>query len=217
MIARALALAALASACSNANDYAQATCALVDVSGTYADERPEMVNIIKRALLPRMLPGDSLVVVRIDDDSYSKENLVGSLTLDHRPSRANAQKMQFSHTLTAFRAERGRSRYTDIRGGLMLCGEYLVETGAAHRDIVLFSDMKEELRPGAKRELEPAELAGVRVAAMNVKKLREDSHDPAAYRQRLTAWQEHLAQTGATDWRVILEPDKLLAHLDRVR
>jgi len=214
MICRTLLAVALVTGCSDANDYAQATCAMVDVSGTYADQRPEMVNIIKRALLPRMLPGDSLVVVRIDDDSFSRENVVGTLTLDHRPSLANAQKMQFSHTLTAFRAERGRSKYTDIRGGLMLCGEYLKETGAGHRDIVVFSDMKEELRPGAKRDLDPAELAGVRVAAMNVKKLREDSHDPTLYRQRLAAWKEQLAQTGAEDWRVILEPDKLLAHLD---
>ncbi len=214
---RVVVAAALVANCSDARDYAQATCALVDVSGTYADQRPEMVNIIQRALLPRMLPGDSLIVMRIDDDSFSRENVVGTLTLDHRPSRANAQKTQFSHTLAAFRAERGRSRYTDIRGGLMLCAEYLAETGAGFRDIILFSDMREELRPGAMRTLDPAELSGVRVAAMNVKKLRADSHDPTQYRERLAAWRKQLARTGAADWSVILEPDKLVAHLDAVR
>jgi hypothetical protein len=190
---------------------------LVDTSGTYADQRGPVVDLIQRALLPRMLPGDSLVVARIDGSSFSRDDVIGTVSLDRRPSRANAQKAEFADTLDGFRKDRRRSRYTDIRGGLMLCGEYLAETGAGRRDIVIFSDLKEELPPGSHRELAPAELDGIRVVAMNVKRLRADHQNPTAYRRRLEEWRERLSRTGVAAWRVFLEPEPLLAFLDRGR
>ena len=76
--------------CTSSKNYAQAVVALVDVSGTYADQKPEVVNVIKRGILPKMQPGDSLFVIRIDDESYKKGNVEAQMTLDVRPSRANA-------------------------------------------------------------------------------------------------------------------------------
>ena len=139
--------------CSSGKNYAQAIVALVDVSGTYADQKPEVVNVIKRGILPKLQPGDSLFVIRIDDESYKKANLEGGMTLDVRPSKANAQKLQFASRMDEFAAKHQRSRHTDIRGAMMLASEYLKETGAGQRTMVVFSDMEEDLPKGVKRTL----------------------------------------------------------------
>ena len=85
-----LGLLLLALGCGDQSRYDQAVAVLIDVSGTYADQKADVVRIIKREVLPSLEPGDTLIVVRIDSESYQKENLEALVTLDHRPSRANA-------------------------------------------------------------------------------------------------------------------------------
>lgn len=199
--------------CTDGSEYAQAICALIDTSGTYADQRDEVLDILQQGLLPKLLPGDSLLLVRIDSDSYAKENLEARLTLDNRPSYANAQKMAFADRLDELRANLKRSKYTDITGAMMLCTEYLAETRAGTRTILVFSDMKEELPRGTKRTLDATEFAGTRLVAMNVKRLKADNADPTRYRKRLLRWGELVTSKGATDWRVIHDPDRLMAYL----
>ena len=199
----------LALSCSSGKNYAQAIVALVDVSGTYADQKPEVVNVIKRGILPKLQPGDSIFVIRIDDESYKKANVEGGMTLDVRPSKANAQKLAFATQMDKFAAKRQRSRFTDIRGAMMLASEYLKETGAGQRTMVEFSDMEEDLPKGVKRTLAADEFAGMRILAMNVKKLNADNINPTAYRQRLASWQQQVKSHGAKEFAVVLEPEKL--------
>jgi len=196
-------------ACTNSRNYAQAVCALVDVSGTYADQKVDVVNVIKRGILPKLMPGDSLYVIRIDDESYKKDNVEADVNLDVRPSRANAQKLAFARKLEDFAHRPQRARHTDIRGAMMLGAEYLKETGAATRTLVVFSDMEEDLPKGVKRDLAADEFAGMRVLAMNVKKLNTDNANPTAYRARLAAWKQQITSHGAKEFQVVLEPDRL--------
>ena len=205
----------LALSCSSGKNYAQAIVALVDVSGTYADQKPEVVNVIKRGILPKLQPGDSIFVIRIDDESYKKANVEGGMTLDVRPSTANAQKLQFASQMDEFAAKHQRSRHTDIRGAMMLASEYLKETGAGQRTMVVFSDMEEDLPKGVKRTLAPDEFAGMRILAMNVKKLSGDNMNPSVYRQRLASWQQQAKSHGAKEFQVVLEPEKLDELLER--
>ena len=200
-------------ACTDASHYARATAILVDVSGTYADQKPEVVRIIQRGLLPKARPGDSLFLLRIDNQSYEKGNLEASVTLDPQPSKANAQKLRFARRLDAFAKARRASGHTDITGALMLAAEYLRETGAGEKTIVVFSDMKENLPKGVRRKLGPGELDGIRVVAMNVKKLARDNINPAIYRRRLAAWEKKLLAAGASGWQVVLDPEKLVETL----
>src|SRR5262249_29211862 len=125
-----MAAVALLSSCTSNRNYAHAVVALVDVSGTYVDQKADVINLIKRAILPKLNPGDSLFVIRIDDESYRKTNLEGAMTLDVRPSKANAQKLAFAAKLDEFATKRERVKYTDIKGAMMLGSEYLKETGA---------------------------------------------------------------------------------------
>jgi len=203
----------LASACSDSRAHARATCVLVDVSGTYDDQRPEVARILRTGLLPKVRPGDTLLIVRIDDDSYGKENVEAKVTFDSQPSRANAQKLALAATLEKFGAARKRTRFTDISGALLLAAEYLRETHAGQKTIQIFSDMKEELPPGARRKLAEKELEGIDVVAMNVKRLGPDKLDPAAYRKRLATWEARVTASGASSWTVVLDPEELVKQL----
>ncbi len=210
----ALIVAALLASCSSGAQYSQAIVALVDVSGTYADQRPEVVSVIRKGLLPKLTPGDTLIVIRIDSESYKKANVEASVTLDLRPSKANAQKLALASTLEEFSHKPMRSAHTDIRGAMMLGAEYLRETNAGRRTMVIFSDLEEDLPKGVKRDMAPDELKGVRILAMNVKRLGPDNANPTAYRARLASWQKQLTQHGAREFKVVLEAEKLADLLD---
>jgi hypothetical protein len=212
-----LAACAVVVGCSDAGRYDQAIGVLIDVSGTYADQRAETVRVIKREVIPHMVPGDTLFVARIDSESYDRDNVEALLTLDRRPSHANAQKLEVARQLDAFAARPLHSAHTDIPGAIMLASEYLGETGAGSRVLLIFSDMQEDLPRGETRRLADQELAGTRVVAMNVKRLGQDRADPGVFRARLDGWGERLAAAGATDWRTFLDPAKLPEYLEAAR
>jgi len=213
----ALLLAALLASCAGGRRYDQAICALIDVSGTYADEKAEVASILKREVLPAMLPGDTLLVIRIDSESYSKNNVEALTTLDARPSRANAQKLALAQKLDAFAARATPSAYTDILGAMLLGSEYLREMEAGSRVMLVFSDLEQDLPAGAKRKIETGEFAGIQVVAMNVKRLHSDNVDPEAYRGRLASWEGRMIGGGAAGWRSILDADQLPVHLAQLR
>ena len=213
----ALAAAAALCGCSDARRYDQAIGVLIDVSGTYADQRAESVRVIKREVLPQMVPGDTLFVARIDSESYDRENVEALLTLDRRPSHANAQKLEVSHRLDEFVSRPLHSSHTDIPGAIMLASEYLGETAAGSRVLLIFSDMEEDLPAGDARRLGAQELSGTRVVAMNVKRLGSDQADPERYRARLDGWGQRLAAAGASEWRTFQDPAKLPEYLATAR
>ena len=214
----ALALAAAwLTACSDASQYSQAVAVLIDTSGTYADQVPEVARIVKREVLPELVPGDTLAIVRIDSESYEKADVIELVTLDQRPSHAAAQKLALAKALDEFAARTERSQYTDIPGAMMLAAEYLHETGAKSRVILLFSDMESDLPPGAKRRFSEREFEGIRVAALNVKQLAPDNQNPDLLRARLASWQKEVTRAGAGGFSTFLDPAKLAPFLAEIR
>ena len=197
--------------------YDQAICVLIDVSGTYADQKAEVVKIIKRDILPAMVPGDTLIAIRIDSESYQKENVEALMTLDARPSKANAQKLALALKLDEFAKRKVSSKYTDIPGAMMLGAEYLSEIAAGSRVMLIFSDLQEELPKGAKRNLSETEFDQIQMIAMNVKRLQGDSANPTVFRNRLESWQERVAAAGGLGWRTIMDSAKLPDHLSKIR
>ncbi len=220
MVVRRLALlfaAVAVTACSDASHYSQAVAVLIDTSGTYADQKPEVARIVKREVLPALVPGDTLAVVRIDSESYEKADVLQLVTLDQRPSHAAAQKLALAKALDAFAADHERSQYTDIPGAMMLAAEYLHETGAKSRVILLFSDMESDLPPGTKRHFAEREFEGIRVAALNVKQLAPDNQNPDVLRSRLASWEKEVTHAGAGGWQTFLDPAKLGPFLAEIR
>jgi hypothetical protein len=213
----AAALLACAAGCSGAERYEQALAVLVDVSGTYADEKDEVARILKREVLPNLLPGDTIAVIRIDSESYEKDNVEALMTLDRRPSHANAQKLGLAKRLDEFAAAENRSKFTDIRGAMLLAADYLREVDAGSRVLLVFSDMREELPKGSKRKFDENEFAGVQVVAMNVVQLESDTADPAQFRDRMAAWETDVTEAHATGWRTFMDAEKLAPYLADIR
>lgn len=183
---------------------------LLDTSGTYTKELKKAQQII-HYYLANLNPGDSFAVARIDSGSFSEKDIIAKVTFDRRPSRANEQKRLFATTIADFIDGVKSSAYTDINGGLLLASEYLNETQANRKVVMVFSDMQEELPKGYKRDFNLS-LNDYEVVALNVTKLRTDNQDPKQYMDRMAKWQLRVEESGGT-WRVIndLEREDSLA------
>lgn len=208
---------AVCTACSDGASHEQAIAVLIDVSGTYAEEKAEVARIVKREVLPSMDPGDTLILIRIDSESFDKENVEALQTLDRRPSRANAQKLALAQHLDVLSRDTSSSRFTDIRGAMMLGAAYLRETAAGSRVLLVFSDMHEELPEGTVRTFQPDELRGIDVVSMNVKPLAMDTADPEHFRTRLATWERDVQAAQASAWHTFMDPAKLGSHLTQLR
>ena len=208
-----LGLLLLGTGCSDPRSHSQAVYVLIDTSGTYAQEAAK-AQVIINYLLGSLQAGDSLAVARVQSRSFSEKDIVAKATFDSRPSQENAQKRAFRERIeNSFRAVSG-SRFTDITGGLIQGAEFLNETGAGSKTIIIFSDMQEELDKVTQRDF-PITLKGIRVVAVNVVKLKTDNIDPRKYMGRLEAWQKRVETAGAREWRVINNLDRLDAILAR--
>jgi len=191
----------LLSACGDNRSHTQAVYMLVDTSGTYAQEISKAAKIINY-LLATLNPGDSLAVAKVETRSFTEKDIVAKVTFDKRPSQATLQKRAFKAKIEAFAKGIKGTAYTDITGGLIQGAEYLNETKAGTKTIVVFSDMQEELGKGTVRDF-PIKLDGIRIVALNVTKLSTDNADPRIYLDRLARWEERTRKAGATDWVMV--------------
>jgi hypothetical protein len=214
MIKRALAaslallgLLLFAPGCVDSRSHAHAVYMLVDTSGTYARESGK-AQLIINYLLGTLQPGDSLAVARVVSRSFSEKDIIAKAMFDTRPSQANAQKRAFRDKIDAFLKTVQGSAYTDITGGLIQGAEYLNETGAGKKTVVIFSDMQEELDKATIRSF-PISLKNIRVIAVNVTKLKTDNIDPRRYLGRLEDWQKRVVGAGASEWKVINDLERL--------
>jgi hypothetical protein len=202
--------AAVLAGCGDSRSHSQAVYVLIDTSGTYAQEAGK-AQVIINYLLGTLQPGDSLAVARVESRSFTEKDIIAKATFDSRPSQANAQKRAFREKTDAFVKTVKGSRNTDISGGLMQGAEFLNETGAGRKTIIVFSDMQEELDKVTVRNI-PMNLKRIRVIAVNVTKLNTDNIDPRRYFGRLEAWQKRVVGAGASEWRVVND----IEHLDRI-
>jgi hypothetical protein len=193
--------------CVDSRGQAHAVYLLVDTSGTYAREAGK-ARLIINYLLGTLQSGDSLVVARVQSRSFSEKDIIAKAMFDARPSQANAQKRAFRDKMDAFLKTVSGSAYTDITGGLIQGAEFLNETGAGKKTILIFSDMQEELDKVTIRNF-PISLKNIRVIAVNVTKLGTDNIDPRRYLGRLEAWQKRVEGAGASEWKVINDLERL--------
>lgn len=207
---RPIALAALALALAGCSGEAAPTTRgvylLMDTSGTYTQELNKAQALIN-ALLAKLDTGDSFAVARVDTGSFSEKDIVARVTFDERPSTTNQQKRKFREEIDRFVRQVTPAAYTDITGGILQAAEYLNEKAPGRKTILIFSDLKEDLKEGYLRDL-PLTVDGFEVIAINVTKLRSDNVDPREYMVRLEDWQRKVESGGGT-WRVINDLDRL--------
>lgn len=179
---------------------------LMDTSGTYTKELKEAVQLIN-VILVKIEPGDSFAVARIDTGSFSEKDIVAKMTFDTRPSAANQQKRKFREKIDAFIKNVKPASHTDITGGVLQAIEYLNEKEPGVKEILIYSDLKEDLPKGFVRDI-PLQLQGFNVVALNVTKLGSDNRDPREYLTRLENWQTRV-ENGGGQWLVINDMDRL--------
>lgn len=200
-------------ACGPETNHHQAVYMLIDTSGTYAKETVK-AQLVVNYLLGSLNPGDVLAVGRVKSRSFSEKDIVAKVSLGKDPLAANAQKRAFSEQIASFAKttkDAKGSRYTDITGGMLQAAEFLNESQAGRKTIVIFSDMQEELDYKTVRDF-PIRLDGIRVVALNVTKLDTDNIDPRRYIDRLEWWERRARSAGASDWKVVND----MEHLDRI-
>ena len=184
---------------------------LLDTSGTYTNELKQAQRVISFSLL-KMKPGDSFAVARVDTGSFSEKDIIAKVTFEDRPSRMNQQKRAFLEKIDKFVKSVKGSAYTDITGGILQGIEFLNERAPGKKTILIFSDLKEELRKGYKRDID-FQLQGYRVIALNVTKLRSDNIDPKEYLDRLENWRSRV-ESGGGSWKVINDLERLESLFD---
>ncbi len=198
--------------CGEPVPHTRAVYLLLDTSGTYTKEIKK-AQTIANYLLGILTSGDSLALARIDSGSFTEKDIISKVTFDTRPSYTNQQKRAFRQKLDRFITTVKGSRHTDITGGMLQAAEWLNETGAGHKFILIFSDLEEDLQPGYVRDF-AIDLTNIHVVALNVTKLRSDQVDPREYMDRVSRWQTRVEE-GAGTWKVINDLDRLDALLTR--
>jgi hypothetical protein len=183
---------------------------LIDTSGTYAKQIGKVQQLVGAVLL-QLQPDDSVAVARIDTASFSEKNILARTTLEDDELAAHQQKVAFRDKV--FKSLEGTepAPYTDITGGLLQAIEYLNEKGTTKKEILIFSDMEEDLKPGLVRANVPLNLKGFDVIALNVTKLRSDNWDPRKYLSRVADWKARV-EKGGGHWKMINDVD----HLDKI-
>lgn len=192
--------------CSDAGPRNIGVYLLLDTSGTYTEQLDKAEQIINYTLT-RLNGLDSFAVARIDTGSFSEKDIIAKVTLDDRPSAANAQKRLFSETVHTFLNSVRPASHTDITGGLLQAVQFLNEKEPGRKIIFIFSDLKEDLMEGYVRDF-PVPMENFEVVALNVTKLSSDNIDPREYLDRLDMWQARVETEGGS-WRVINDLDRL--------
>ncbi len=206
LIALSAAAALALAACAEPKARNTGVYMLIDTSGTYTaevDEARQIINVI----LARLEPSDAFAVARVDTGSFSERDIVAKVKFDDRPSVANQQKRKFREAVETFVGGVKPSPYTDITGGVLQASEFLAEKDTGRKIILIFSDLKEDLKEGYVRDL-PLALDGFEVVALNVTKLRSDNIDPREYMTRIEAWRNRVEEGGGR-WRVINDLESL--------
>ncbi len=198
-----------AGGCADSTSRARSVFLLLDTSGTYKAEI-EKARAIINYLLGTFEPGDSMAVARIDSGSFSEKDIIAKVTFDRRPSVATEQKRLFRAKVDQFIAQSKGSAHTDITGGVIQAVQYLNETGAGYRYILIFSDLQEDLAKGHVRDF-PLAMEGCQAIALNVTKLRSDNVDPRGYFKRVEGWKKRVGDGGGS-WRLLND----LERLDRI-
>jgi hypothetical protein len=206
LFALAIVVCILMAGCTDIKSRSTGVYMLLDTSGTYAVELNKAQKILNY-LLGVLAPGDTLAVARIDTGSFSEKDIISKVNFDERPSVANNQKRAFMQQVESFVTTVQGSPYTDISGGILQAIEYLNEAESGKKYILIFSDLKEELAKGYKRDI-PFQLPEYHVIALNVTKLRGDNIDPKEYLARVEDWRSKV-ENGGGEWGMINDLERL--------
>jgi len=198
--------AAIVLGCTDTKKHSMGVYMLVDASGTYPPELKKAQSILNYLLLA-LQPVDTLVAARIDTKSFVEKDIIAKVTFNQRPSLVIKQKRAFHIKIDNFFSSFKNSRYRDISGGILQAIEYLNQTNPGKKYILIFSDLKEELKKEPLRNVS-FQLAGFHVIALNATKFNPESDDLKKYLTRILHWQAKV-ESGNGKWHVVNDRKQL--------
>lgn len=201
-----LIFAVIFAGCSDTKKHSKGVYMLLDTSGTHASELEKAQSILN-ALLLTLNPLDTLAVARVDTQSFDKKDIIAKVTFHHRPSIANNQKRAFHNKIGNFISKVKKSPYTDFSGGILQAVAYLNEADPGNKFILIFSDLKEELKKDRQNDV-PFQLGGFKVIALNVTTLRANIRDPIKYMEQVEQWGNKIERCNG-QWQVANDLDRL--------
>ena len=194
-----LIFAVMLSGCVDTKKHSKGVYMLLDTSSMYPLELKSAQSILNYLLLS-LQPHDTLAAARIDTGSFTEKDIITKITFNQRPLVANNQKRVFQKKIDQFISKAKNSRYTDIDGGILQATKFLNEVDSGKKYILLFSDLKEELKKENVRN-EPFQLAGFHIIALNVTKLSADIRDPKKYLKHVMQWRARIESANGK-WHV---------------
>lgn len=121
---------------------------LVDLTESFEDHLRPSFETLADPILPKGLrPGDTLLVIGIDDNSYEDHNVI------YGPRRTDPSLLVFAQQLPKIREEITQigqqieprpSRGTDIDGALHLAADHLPGNRECWLNLLIFSDMQQQ-------------------------------------------------------------------------
>jgi len=192
--------------CADTKKHSKGVYMLLDTSGTYALQLKKAQSILNY-LLGTLQPLDTLAIARIDTGSFTEKDIIAKLTFNQRPSIANNQKRAFQKKIGSFISKVNNSRYTDISGEILQAIEYLNEADPGKKYILIFSDLKEELKKEHVSDV-LFQLAGFHIIALNLTKLSADILDLKKYLKRIEQWRSKV-ESGNGKWHVVNDLEQL--------
>ncbi|MDQ6989948.1 MAG: hypothetical protein Q9M19_08710 [Mariprofundaceae bacterium] len=206
-----LSLIILLAGCQSAGEASKSSYILIDISGTYFKQLKKCTQAAKFALI-KSQTNDFIAVAKISSRSFSNEEVIIKGTLPSRPSQANSMKTMMASKIDTFAKHARPSNHTDISGAIYQAAQTLGAQPSLTKNIVIFSDMVEDLNVDTIRGRMP-DLTGIHVIATNVIKLRSDNRNPEKYFKRLKQWEELTLGAGAASWKVVDDPMQLADYL----
>ncbi|MDY6792335.1 MAG: VWA domain-containing protein [Thermodesulfobacteriota bacterium] len=192
--------------CTDTKKHSKGVYLLLDASGTHASELEKAQSILNDLLLS-LNPLDTLAVARVDTENFDEKDVIAKVTFHQRPSIVNNQKRAFHKKIGNFISQVKNSRYTDISGGIFQAVAHLNEVDPGHKFILIFSDLREELKQHRQSDV-PFQLVGFKVIALNVTTLRANIRDPIKYMEQVEQWGKKIEKCNG-QWHVADDLDRL--------
>ena len=168
LLALGLAAGLLAAACSDADNQSVGIYVLVNVAGNHHRQPSREIDTARKTidyLLQHLAPSDTLAAASIGTAGFNATEIIATETFSQRPSVVNAEKRAFRDRFDRYANSAGGSLFSDICGGMLQAIETLNRSEAAHKTILILSNLKEKPAIGIASDL-PLQMNGYTVVVL---------------------------------------------------
>jgi hypothetical protein len=187
LLALGLAAGLLAAGCSDTGNQSVGIYVLVNVADNHHRQPSRGIDTARKTidyLLQHLAPSDTLAAASIGTAGFNATDIIATETFSQRPSVVNAEKRAFRDRFDRYAKSADGSLFSDICGGMLQAIETLNRSEAAHKTILILSNLKEKPAIGIASDL-PLQMNGYTVVVLKTQGLQPDSRDMKLYLRRV--------------------------------